>query len=478
MATVLSTRIILRNDTAASWLEHNPILLPGEFGIEWDTGLFKIGDGKTTYTKLPYAGAPNANGSALLDADGYTLSANLERKLGLNKWGIEYYKWIDDENGGHHELVPVDANNPWKPNLEPKVAQNTNGVLELAWFEPAPISADEIAGAVSGLENTVKTLEATIGTKEDSATTDSVYGAIASIEERLKSASLPLAGGTMTGELILMDGSPAISEAKVEEKIAQMGTLKRKIVLILPDPADADEHTIYMIKKGTSLLGNSYDEYFLVGGAFELIGNTAVDIEGYIKKPEVFTEGNVAILTADGQLADAAIAAKDISEHIANNDLHITAEERERWNAGIGTGDGPIYIFGNGLQADDTGAVSIKVAEESNGLAFADGGLTLSLASESTAGAMAPEQYTKLNTLKNIQGIVLGDTVEATFDGLNRIHVPMATKLSPGLVVSSEETNDVAVDIMSGKMTVNKIDTTKLVVPEGQEFVLNGGSAS
>lgn len=480
MATVLSTKIILRNDTAASWLEHNPILLPGEFGIEWDTGLFKIGNGSNRYKDLPYAGAPSASGSAILDADGYTLSANAERKLGLNGWGKQYYKWIEDAEGGHHELIPVDANNPWKPNLEPKVAQNTDGVLELAWFEPAPISTDEIAGAVSGLENTVKTLEATIGTKEDTADDDTVFGTLMAIQERLKSASLPLEGGTMTGELILMDGSPAISEAKVDEKIAfatqTLGTLKREIVVMLPDVADADEHTIYMIKKGTSLLGNSYDEYFLVDGAFELIGNTSVDIDGYIKKPEDFTEGNVAILTADGQLADAALAAKDIKEHIANDIFHITAEERERWNAG--TGDSPIYIFGNGLQADDTGAVSIKVAEESNGLVVADGGLTLSLANEASAGAMAPEQYTKLNTLKNIQGIMLGDTVEATFDSLNRIHVPMATKLSPGLVVSSEETNDVAVDIMSGKMTVNKIEANKLVVPEEYELVLNGGSAT
>ena len=61
MATVLSTKIILRNDTAASWLEHNPILLPGEFGIEWDTGLFKIGNGSSKYKDLPYARQTSLN---------------------------------------------------------------------------------------------------------------------------------------------------------------------------------------------------------------------------------------------------------------------------------------------------------------------------------------------------------------------------------------------------------------------------------
>ena len=66
---------------------------------------------------------------------------------------------------------------------------------------------------------------------------------------------------------------------------------------------------------------------------------------------------------------------------------------------------------------------------------------------------------------------MLGDTVEATFDSKNRAHIPMANSMSPGLVVSSDEANAVAVDMMSGKMTVNVIETSKLVVPEGQELV-------
>jgi len=406
MATVLSTKIILRNDTAASWLEHNPILSAGEFGIEWDTGLFKIGNGTTTYNKLPYAGAPSASGSAILDADGYTLSANLERKLGLNKWGIEYHKWVGD----HYELVPVDANNPWKINLQPKVAQNpTTGTLELAWFEPSPISAEDISGAVSDLQETVNTLSTTVGTKEDAAGTDSVFGAIATLDQKhneLAAISLPLTGGQMTGELLLADGSPAVSEKTVDDKITyavvNMGTLKRKVVTVLPDVADADENTIYMIKKGTSLLSNSYDEYFLIEGTFELIGDTSADLEDYIKKPLTFTEGNIALFSNDGSIKDAGITAKDISEHIADNVLHITAEERARWNSGTGSGEAPIYIFGSGLQADNTGAVTLKVAEESNGITVSDDGIALALATNESAGAMSAAQYSKISNMKDI----------------------------------------------------------------------------
>lgn len=478
MATVLSTKIILRNDTAASWLKHNPILSAGEFGIEWDTGLFKIGNGTTAYDKLPYAGAPSASGSAILDADGYTLSANLEHKLGLNKWGIEYHKWVND----HYELVPVSTDNPWKVDLQPKVAQNpTTGTLELAWFEPSPISEEEI----STLQETVNTLSTTVGTKEDAAGTNSVFGAIAMLDQKhneLVAISLPITGGQMTGELILADGSPAVSEKIVDDKIAyavtNMGTLKRKVVDVLPDVADADENTIYMIKKGTSLLSNSYDEYFLIEGAFELIGDTSADLEDYIKKPIIFTEGNIALFSNDGSITDANIAAKDISEHIADDVLHITAEERARWNAGIGSGEGPTYIFGGGLQVDEAGTVNVQIADESNGLTITDNGLTLTMASDTTAGAMSAAQYTKLANTKEFSGVVLGDIVEATFDPNNKVHIPMANAVSPGVVVSSDATNAVAVDMLSGTMTVNAIETTKLVVPEGQELILNGGSAS
>ena len=54
MAT-LNTKIVLRNDTAAAWAEHNPELLAGETGVEVDTGYFKIGDGEHSWNDLPYA---------------------------------------------------------------------------------------------------------------------------------------------------------------------------------------------------------------------------------------------------------------------------------------------------------------------------------------------------------------------------------------------------------------------------------------
>jgi len=58
----INTRIVLRNDTKANWeaVKDTATLKPGEFGVETDTGLFKIGKEKSegvlcTWAELEYA---------------------------------------------------------------------------------------------------------------------------------------------------------------------------------------------------------------------------------------------------------------------------------------------------------------------------------------------------------------------------------------------------------------------------------------
>lgn len=51
----MATKIIQRRDTAANWTSANPVLDAGEFGVETDTGLFKVGNGTDAWTVLGYA---------------------------------------------------------------------------------------------------------------------------------------------------------------------------------------------------------------------------------------------------------------------------------------------------------------------------------------------------------------------------------------------------------------------------------------
>lgn len=59
--------IQVRRDTAANWTSGDPTLSAGEPGFETDTGRFKIGDGSTAWTSLPYAGNEVALSFALSD---------------------------------------------------------------------------------------------------------------------------------------------------------------------------------------------------------------------------------------------------------------------------------------------------------------------------------------------------------------------------------------------------------------------------
>lgn len=60
-----NVRFQFRRGTSAEWSTStaNPILAPGEIGIETDTRQFKIGDGFTPWVLLPYSGIQGAIGA-------------------------------------------------------------------------------------------------------------------------------------------------------------------------------------------------------------------------------------------------------------------------------------------------------------------------------------------------------------------------------------------------------------------------------
>ena len=55
--------------------------------------------------------------------------------------------------------------------------------------------------------------------------------------------------------------------------------------------------------------------------------------------------------------------------------------------------------------------------------------------------------------------------------------LPFATADKPGVVVSSEEDNHIAVDAITGKMTLNRVSVDNLYVADGEELILDGGNS-
>ena len=390
-----------------------------------------------------------------------------EGALSLKNWGTEYYKWEEDDSdtGGKYVLQIVDEENPWIAGLEPKSIVTSDGTVEIAWYEPSTATIEGVNSAIASVQNTVENLIKGIGSVEDSAGDDTVYGAInkikeenAAIETAIES-KLSTDGGTLTGNLTLKDGSLAVSEKVVETKIAaaieSAGHLKREIVDSLPSITEAKDDTIYMIKKENS---NDYLEYILVTvngvSSLEQIGDTTVDLTSYMKKIEDPITDNFVKLDANGGLVDAGFNANYFvpATHLEGFIAHVSTEERNSWNAKVSSTDEnylmlventeklvalpEIKIIGSGLTladgvltgtqeydlpaASDTvlggilsdnktvfvsseGILSVKVVEE-NGLSITENGIKLAIATSTSAGAMSAEQAAKLESLSNMGG--------------------------------------------------------------------------
>lgn len=68
------------------------------------------------------------------------------------------------------------------------------------------------------------------------------------------------------------------TQTYVGQQIAAAGHITKTIVTALPAVADAKDNVIYMIKKASGSSGNLYDEYMLIDGALEKVGDTETKI--------------------------------------------------------------------------------------------------------------------------------------------------------------------------------------------------------
>ena len=109
------------------------------------------------------------------------------------------------------------------------------------------------------------------------------------------------------------------ADFKIAQAVANAEHLKREIVEELPEVGSADEHTIYMVGDGTGEEENQkYEEFMLINGAFEKIGDSAVDLTDYALKTEVAAAKQEAISTAAGDATQKANTAEQNAKTYAD----------------------------------------------------------------------------------------------------------------------------------------------------------------
>ena len=449
-----------------------------------------------------------------------------EGTLALKNWGKEYYRWVDavGEEGkegyvaGHHEKQVVDGTHPWIAGLEPKAVAGADGTFELAWYQPSTTTVEGLNSTVSSIRTTVEGITAALG---DAETDGTIRGDIADLKTEV-AKKIDAAGGTMTGDLTLADGSKAASETVVDTKIAtaigSAGHLKRLVVEQLPEVSAADVDTIYMVKDATVTSGDAYKEYMVIDGAFAQIGDTSVNLEPYAT-------------TADVE-AKVKVVQDDLNEHKADAVAHITADERTAWNGKldadnadyttlvankqklvdipaiktIGTGltlneDGTLVgaqeyelpvataerlggvkAGGAGVSIAADGVVSAKV-KAGNGLSVGEEGIVLATATDAAAGALTAEEHVKLSNFEEgaQRNVVVGALVGGTAVTINenkQLVIGYADEERAGVVKSSsaEAKNKIRVET-DGTMSLNAVGVSKLTNEDDCELILNCGNA-
>ena len=130
MANIIRTVIQFRRDLSENWLQHKDIVpAAGEPCFETDTGVFKIGDGKTAYEHLPVIGGANVE----VSADGKSIV-------------------LED---GVFKLMGFDAA---EVGAQPR--KNADGNIE--WVVPSTETVEGLQSAVAGLQSDVTTLQTTV----------------------------------------------------------------------------------------------------------------------------------------------------------------------------------------------------------------------------------------------------------------------------------------------------------------------------
>lgn len=162
------------------------------------------------------------------------------------------------------------------------------------------------------------------------------------------------------------------TETEIQTMINNSAKLKKEVVTSLP--SSGKEDIIYLLKNKNDN-NNFYTEYLWIGGKWEIIGDTKVDLSDYAKKSEIKT--NLSEMTSD-------------STHRT-----VTDSEKATWDT---VSNKVEKVTGKGLSTNDfTDVAKAKVDNIPTNPKYTD--TTYSNATTSSAGLMSAEDKVKLNGL-------------------------------------------------------------------------------
>ena len=455
----LNTRIVLRNDTTAAWLENSSqVLMKGEIGIEFDPDVqgkvkMKIGDGVTAWSELEYFGGET---SPVHIGDEVSIDT-ADGKFQIHNFGKEYYKYVPPilgEDGQVQTPSRYELTEGFKEGLEPRVILNSVGrKLEIAWYEPSSETIEGVSSKVESLNKTVGDLQTVITAPETG-----LVSKVLKVGNDLK---------TLTDSVYTKDAT----DAAITVAIAKAPHLKRVIVETLP-VSEIDQNTIYMILKKSSspFEDDKYTEYMYLSDKWERLGDSTVDLAEYAKKTEVTTEIDEAIkahkIEADNNLATELkkyATTEALTEGLSGKvDIRVDADlllntDKAKIDA-LKVVDGAVQV-----EASNVNGLTDWVTSQRDTLA----GLFSTTNAEKLGGV---ENGAQKNILESIK---MEGSTENLIASEKTITIPKATNNNIGVVKLSEEVGA----NFEGGLEVKSLNINKLIQNPEETLILDGGGA-
>lgn len=329
---------------------------------------------------------------------------------------------------------------------------------------------------VTNLGNDLDAVEAIVG-KESTEEGVASTGLIGRVE------ALEAQDGVLAGEIDALETGLSNVYTKqdtdnaIAAAIAAVDHLSREIVEALPETAN--ENVIYMILREGGVGQDVYNEYMYINGAWEIIGDTSVDLTDYAKTEDILVKSVSSdfTVTEAGQLTLKADAAPEIDgSNISNIAISNVVGLQTALDSKVAAEEGKSLISETLITKVENLAEIKSVSGE---FALIDGELSVSaIAADKITGL--PAALTDIETLKGAQSsYVKSVSVNGTALELSAeqgVNIPVATDSVLGVVKSASGDNKVAV-AADGTMSVASVNITSLSQNEGEWLEINGGGA-
>lgn len=372
-----------------NYAQTNPVAYVGQI-----LGLVNEADNTATaYIILNTDGEVKEVGKATV-VDKATIVIN-EETLSLKDFGKRFYKYIPatENKEASYVLVEVNAENPWKAGLEPKVVSE-NGQFVLGWYEPNPTTIEGVNAQIAGIQNTVVDL-------------------------------------TNTTNTLTQKVNNTYTKEETNAQIAASAHLKREIVEELPAAENAKENVIYMVSNGLTDNDNKYYEYIFINGVFEPVGTWEVDLKDYATKEEV----NSTITSINNSL-------NTINQKIAN----VESDAEHNY----------INSVSNSFNVDDNRQLTLISVPTTIDLSSNVSLLNIFIKKDKDKDLVLKTEIEKLLTVKeNAEQNIINSVDENEFSVTNDIERKLSIKAIEGQKITNLKDNSEFAEVVTDIQTIN-----------------------